>query len=867
MSISINKKISFLLAFVLLLWIVLPITHSFASNYPYETISKSNVNLRKSDSATATIVARIVKGEMVTIQQSKGEYYQVTINGNTGYALKMYIDGTDSTADPEFIATELYELPPSINKYPYTTTTLGEVKFRKKPEATAEVIKLLEKEQLVTVLDLTDNGFAKIKIEDTTGYVVASYLILANIPAPTPVPTPTPHPSTLLYTEVKKGSTGVFVKSLQEALIDLGYLEGESDGKFGAKTEQALLLFEKRNGLPQDGIADTILQNYIYDEKPKDVNGYRQKLKLLPPIPGAIITLDSKGEPVINLQNRLVELGYYTAEVTGIYDKATKLAYSQFESKHHMLGDPIRLDDIVTPDESALLFSAVALPFSTIVTPTPRPTIEPPLFTVREGDEGIDATRVQQRLHEMGYYTGKITGKMDTKTTRALKKFQEKSGLEADGVCGDKTRTMLFATDAIYLVPTPMPVPTPSGTPPITKETVILIEAGSRGDYVRTLQMRLQELSYYTSRQDGVYLSDDITAVRDFQKNNGLIVDGKAGYETQSVLFSDEAIMGNAIVMPKMMTTLRFGSNGENVTLLQERLITLGYLEDIADGKFGVATKNAVIDFQKMNNLVANGVVVADTYKVLFSENALDNLTPENVVLKLGSNGENVVALQSRLNELGYFTYEIDGDFGLKTLEALIKFQQNNNLTANGVADYATISLLNSSSATTAFDNPIINFNLNYTDNLLNPFNTFSNKVQYANWYSEIIHKARELPNVTVYDFTTGISWGIHLFSFGAHADGEPITPQDTENMNHAFGGETTWTPKPVWVIFSDGSIYMGSTHNVAHDPYHNHENNFNGHLCIHFPRTQSQVAAIGPYATSHQIAIDAGWQATVKQQ
>jgi hypothetical protein len=135
--------------------------------------------------------------------------------------------------------------------------------------------------------------------------------------------------------------------------------------------------------------------------------------------------------------------------------------------------------------------------------------------------------------------------------------------------------------------------------------------------------------------------------------------------------------------------------------------------------------------------------------------------------------------------------------------------------------------------------------------------------VRYANWYTEIRARARLYPYATVYDYNTGLSWKVHMFSLGAHADSEPLTAEDTATMVRAFGGKNTWTPKPVWVIFSDGRVYMASTHDFPHEVDHIKENNFPGHLCIHFPRTADQVAAIGPYATSHQAAIDAGWRAT----
>ena len=80
--------------------------------------------------------------------------------------------------------------------------------------------------------------------------------------------------------------------------------------------------------------------------------------------------------------------------------------------------------------------------------------------------------------------------------------------------------------------------------------------------------------------------------------------------------------------------------------------------------------------------------------------------------------------------------------------------------------------------------------------------------------------------------------------------------------MEKVFGGNT-WNPRAVWVVFSDGSVYIGSTHAMPHEVQHIRDNNFGGHSCLHFPRTQEQVAAIGPYATSHQETIDKGWAST----
>ena len=854
------KYIFLLLLIASLMYI--PHISAHAATYPKDVACMSNVNIRSRASITSTLIARVSAGDLITLTGSYGNFYKVKVDGKSGYAQKSFVDGTDPSPDPSISPDLLQTLPDAVSMYPYDTVTLGYVKLRKKASETGDVIEMLVPGVSVTILELTSNNFAKVNYNGKVGYAYYNYFALANIPAPTPVPTPTPIPGSEKYELVKKGSTGPFVLSLQEALIELKYLDDKADGSFGANTEKALLTFQKRNGLKQNGIADAQLQLLIFEKLPKDYNGYRQDIKALPPISNVTIEKNSTGDAVAKLQERLSELGYYEGESTRTFDKDTQVAYSAFEHKQSMVDNQIILDGIAPPLEIEILHGATAISATAVTTPTPAPVIQAPTDTVRRGDEGVNATRLQQRLFEMGYYTGKITGIMNKETEQALIDFQKTSKLTSDGVCGPETIKILFSQNAIYAVPTPIPV-IPEITPvPLTEETVVIITAGSRGDHVLNLQIRLQELGYYTSRQDGVFLSDDMTALQTFQRTNGLDVDGKAGIETQTSLYSDTAIRGNVVTTPSMTATLRYGSVGEDVRQLQNRLISLGYLSMTSDGKYGVQTKNAVVAFQKANSLTVDGIVGANTLSAINDSNAVKNEITSSSILKIGSEGEGVMELQRRLITLGYLIGNADGKFGLDTSLALIAFQKNNKLTADGVAGSKTLKKLNSPTAINASGEGAIT-TTSPAPSITTQTITAS-MVKYGDWYTVVRDHARLFPNVTVYDFVTGISWQVKLTSFGAHADGEPMTKEETAKMNRAFGGETTWTPKPVWVVFSDGSVYMATTHNVPHESnLINVDNDFDGHLCIHFPRTHEQVNAIGPYATSHQTAVELGWQAT----
>lgn len=854
-----QKRGARMLAALLAAALFLPLfSQAFAAAYPYETISMDDVNLRSRASTSSTVLKRIKAGDAVTILGVSGGYYKVQFDGKTGYCVKQYIDGTDPSPDPSPSASLSLAPPPAVTDYPYDTTLTGRVKFRKTASETGEVYQTLLADTVVTVYSLTDNGFAKVKANGKTGYVYAGYVNLASIATPTPVPTPTLNPDAAKYTSLQKGSSGAAVRALQEALTELGYFTSEVDGKYGGLTETAVKAMQKRNGREQTGVADQELQRLLYEGTPKNTKGYRKILKTVAPVGGATVKSGSTGEAVERLQARLKELGYYTGEASGTCDQDTVNAIKSFEAKHG-LAENGEADS----GDQAVLFGATAMGASVVVTPTPAPTVAPPSNTVRRGDKTDDAALVQQRLKDLGYYKGKITGTFNEASEKALKEFQEKSGLSVDGVCGPVTRTVLFGVNAIYAVPTAMPVTAEATEAPITEDNVIVIRSGSRGEAVKRLQKRLQELGYYSSRQDGVYLTDDIEAVRAFQRANGLKVDGKAGFQTQSLLYSDNAVRGS-VVTTATFATLRYGSSGAEVTTLQNRLIELGYLTGSADGKFGLATKTALMAFQKANSLKRDGIAGSQTLAALNATDAADNKVSASTTLREGLTSDAVKDLQNRLITLGYLAGTADGKFGVKTSLALIAFQKANGLAADGVAGSKTLAKINSMGAVTSGGGTSTTTTTgapNVTSGSVSAAN-----VRYANWYTEVKARCRLYPNATVYDFTTGISWQVNMFSLGAHADSEPLTAADTANMNRAFGGKTTWTPKAVWVVFSDGRVYMASTHNTPHDTSHIRDNDFSGHLCIHFPRTQSQVEAIGPYATSHQKAIDLGWAATLKR-
>ncbi len=316
------------------------------------------------------------------------------------------------------------------------------------------------------------------------------------------------------------------------------------------------------------------------------------------------------------------------------------------------------------------------------------------------GSTGTDVSDLQARLTELGYYTGAIDGRYASGTQTAVQEFQERNGLTADGIAGRKTQDLLYASSA---QPKYVTV-SASGD----AEEYLLLKQGTSGVEVRKLQGRLAELGYYAGGVDGIYGETTASAVKAFQRANGLSGDGQAGVQTQSKLYSSSARYASSPVAtanPDATRTLTLGMTGNDVYALQERLIELRYLTGVADGVFGAETQAALIAFQKNNGLTADGNAGSSTLKKLAGScKAATRTTPTpapagTVTLREGDEGENVYILQAYLFELGYYTGRIDGRFSAETTEAVKAFQRANGLTADGIAGKGTQSKLTSGSA------------------------------------------------------------------------------------------------------------------------------------------------------------------------
>ena len=143
------------------------------------------------------------------------------------------------------------------------------------------------------------------------------------------------------------------------------------------------------------------------------------------------------------------------------------------------------------------------------------------------------------------------------------------------------------------------------------------MQKGADGESVTALQSALNEKLGLSLDTDGKFGRDTISAVKDFQQQNGLTVDGIVGNETRGALLAEKKeakpakpLDANQYALLNEQLgkgTLQKGSDNQDaVTTLQNALNERGAQLGV-DGDFGNKTRQAVENFQRENGLPVNG--------------------------------------------------------------------------------------------------------------------------------------------------------------------------------------------------------------------------------------------------------------------
>ena len=286
------------------------------------------------------------------------------------------------------------------------TVTARKLILREKASSTSDALQTLPKGTKLEVLGKSGSWY-KVTYGKYTGYVYKTYVSVTK--------TASSSSSSSSATRLEKGSTGSDVKDLQTKLKKLGYYDAYVDGDYGDTTVAAVKAFQKKYNLTADGVAgsetlkklDTAYKNADSD---KDDDSLRK---------------GATGSAVKNLQTKLKKLGFYNASIDGDYGDTTVAAVKAFQKKHNLTADGVAGSETLKKLDSA---------YKNADSNTSTDD-----DSLRKGATGAAVKTLQTNLKKLGFYTAYVDGSFGATTESAVKAFQKKYGLTADGVAGSAT--------------------------------------------------------------------------------------------------------------------------------------------------------------------------------------------------------------------------------------------------------------------------------------------------------------------------------------------------------------------------------------------------------------------------------------------
>ena len=325
------------------------------------------------------------------------------------------------------------------------------------------------------------------------------------VPTPSPEPTPVPTPEPLL----ERGDSGEEVKALQQRLRELGFMTGAADGKFGPKTEAAVIEFKKHlYALEQERIAaeraaaeaqaqlnaqtesaeataepteSAPAEDSAQTEPVPDESGDSAQQTGPIPAESAVPTETVPADPAQDAAEAIpavpadpgaaiepIPTDSIAADAAERDDGQSESAPADPAENAQTEGDPA---ESAENDSSAEQIPAEPVFEGKVDEETYRLLVEKG-FDEYQGklqihSRGAEVKRMQTRLKTLGYLTGKADGIFGKQTGNAVKTFQQQNKLTSDGIAGEKTQRALYSASAKKYTP---PVPKqPKGKPYLLK--------------------------------------------------------------------------------------------------------------------------------------------------------------------------------------------------------------------------------------------------------------------------------------------------------------------------------------------------------------------------------------------------------------
>ena len=509
--------------------------------------------------------------------------------------------------------------------------------------------------------------------------------------------------TTLELRPLTDGDEGDDVLFLQMRLKSLKYYDGEENGKYGKDTQAAVRKFQEDNesrGLEVTGNADEATQILVASAR------YRG------------LRYGSEGEDVKELQTRLAALGYYTGKISGKFLEGTQNGIKQFQKNNNL--DVTGFADPLTQE---IIYSDNVVGRHDVEDPTPTPYSdlswylvdenesgvpmpeEPVVFTkeLKKGSQSEEVKKLQERMQELGYFDGPISGNYQDKTAKAVKKIQEQNGMNITGKVDEATWNLIFNSPGLVMPDqTAKPSPTPEPIP-----------------FAITVDVRNQIVSVYTRDEEGNYT----VPVRQMLCSTGKVgtpspvgdwvLNGRkakwcyfpkwgdyARYWTQinaKVAFHSPIYSSPSNKAMKINSYNMLGSRASHGCVRLSVADAKWIYDNVGAGTVVTITEKLPVDEELKEALkyekpkTPNATQPPVTPEPQYNRDAVPEIRGS---LTHGSKDEAVYWVQCRLKELGYYKTKCTGHMLSRTVQAVKDFQKDHGFSENGKVDQNLINAM-----------------------------------------------------------------------------------------------------------------------------------------------------------------------------
>lgn len=334
---------------------------------------------------------------------------------------------------------------------------------------------------------------------------------------------------------------------------------------------------------------------------------------------------------------------------------------------------------------------------------------------LRTGSSGSAVEQLQFWLNTLAQYDSSIPsvsvdGIFGSATAAAVRAFQRKYGLTADGIVGSATWSELY--DEFRSIQSDNGTPNAYPGSPLRQ--------GASGQNVRLIQFWLKiAKTLYPSlgdvSVDGVFGPATAAAVKKFQSYFGLVSDGVVGSATWKKLYEVYNDIANKLLSSSLRPgeypgELKNGSSGTAVRELQFYLYLLSAYESgipsvSVDGQFGARTEAAVRAYQKLASLTVDGIVGRATWNSLYARASklrssgpvvtFERVAYPGAPLDIGTESDAALYYSLLLQRIAYYYYSVENPplssvYTEETAASTLSLQRLLNLPETGQADEET---------------------------------------------------------------------------------------------------------------------------------------------------------------------------------